>query len=455
MKKFIALFLSVLMMLSSFAVIGFAEGEAVVPEETTAAEEKTNVDKLVDAIGFEEALKNFNSDGTEIPSEYLDGENQYDIEKLLADGVLDNVNMLGLSVDFLYNSTDTLIWPTLSVTKSDLALAKANLNMYLLGVLKKKIGSVGSVKLFTAENATAISNFIGKRINPDFTPVTLTGDKYSSEEGFYEGIASASGLADVIQHNWCDQTKVNFKPLLYVLGFDFGDDNMLGESKLKSGDRIAKTLVKSVITRVLEKGPIEYVLTVISNMAKTYSMFMLEPLKALFKGHIVRGTITEEELGTMKGLFNLISNLNNPDDTQHIQFISVPTYRFALATSVKGSASSTSTDTTEMFLYMMLYLNLVGKNKSNGNAVEIMKENVLSSDLEDKDKSNINIIINGLFLGDLSEMVGILDDLVIDNLDQTKTTIMENIYNFFASFFKNIANIIKKIIYSFTHFGEF
>lgn len=444
MKKFIAVLLCALMILSSLCVGGFA------------ADESTTVDKIVESIGFEEALKDFNADSTKIPDEYLDGSNDYDIEELVNSGALDNVNMLGLSVDFLYNSTEPLFWKTLSIERNDLALVEGNLNMYLLGIIKKQIGSVGDVKLYTAENATKITNFIGRLINPGFVDVELKGDEYCNQTGFYTGIAKESGLANVIQLNWCNQPRINFKPLLYVLGFNFSDEVMLGASKIYNGTNVARTLIKGVIETVQTNGPLKYILSVVSNMAKTYSMYMYEPLVALFNGAITTGKIKAEDLSTLKGLFNYISNGCDPTDTEHLQFISVPSYRFALATSVNGSASKSTTDTTEMFLYSLLYLNLVGKNKSNASVIEKIKQEISSSAvLEEKEKENLRIIIDGIFLGDLEQMTGIMADITTDNLHQAKENILQNLIKMLTSFFTNFANLIQKMIDSLKNFGNF
>ena len=90
MKKFIALLLSLVMILSSFGVLASAE--------------TGSIGDLVDDINFEEALKNFNADGMELPEDYLDENYQYDMEALLQSGALDNLNLFGLTVDFLYNN---------------------------------------------------------------------------------------------------------------------------------------------------------------------------------------------------------------------------------------------------------------------------------------------------------------------------------------------------------------
>lgn len=451
MKKFLSVLLSITLMISSLSVAAFAaDGEEG---------GSSTIDKIVGSIGFEDSLKDFNFSG--LPEDFADGD--ADIEELIQSGALDNVSMLGLTVEYLYSSNERLLWREVSVDKNDIALAEGNLNMYLLYMLKEMYGSNTSPKLYNRENAQTFINILGKILNPYFKEVTLAAEgRYSvcdTEEGFYKTVANESGLTDIIQKNWCDQydkpNGVNFLPLLYCLGFEFNDDLMLGKDKIYKGENIARTLLKYIVFNVLENGPIKYILTVISNYAKTYNLFLKDAVEALFQLQINAGRITPEELGTLKGLFNLLFNGNDPADTEHLQFICAPTYRFAMATSMKDSASKSTTDTTEMFLYMILYLNLCGKYKSNAQVVEKIKNSIdESANIPQSRKETLNNVLSAFFLGDAQGLISELDSIVLGNLDDFKTDTKRTFIEMIASFFQNIANIIKKMIDSIKNFGK-
>lgn len=425
MKKFLAVLLSLVMLVSSFTVAASAETGSIAD--------------MVGDVDFEEALKNFNADGMELPEEYLDENYQYDMEALLQSGALNELNLFGLTVDFLYNSSEDLFWSALSVKKSDLTLAEANLNMYLMRVIRNHFGDE---KLYTADNAEAIANFIGHLINEDFTDVNVIYNKEPvSEEVFYSTVADFSGLDEVIQYNWCDQPRINFKPLLYTLGVSLGD---LLDSDFGKGQVLAETIIKTVINKCMTTGPIDYLIEVLTAYSRTYGLSLNEPLKALLKGKIARGVISEDELCTPRGLLNLIFNNNNPDDTSKLQFITPPTYRFAIAK-----------DTTESFLYLLVYLNLVGRYQSNGNVVRNFQADISADSLlTATEKERVNAVLNGVFLGDLSGIVAMMSDLAVENIEEGKNDIWKNFVNFIISFIKKFVGMFDKIYQSLINFGK-
>ncbi|MGN1195028.1 MAG: hypothetical protein ACI4SB_06055 [Acutalibacteraceae bacterium] len=425
MKKFIALLLSLVMVVSSLGVLASAESASLAD--------------LVGDVDFAQALENFNADGMELPDEYLDENFEYDMEELLQSGALNNLNLFGLTVDFLYHNSDDLFWTTLTIEKSDLALAKANLNMYLLRVLKNHFGDD---KLYTAKNAEAIANFIGHLINEDFTDVTVIyNSEPVSEATFYKTVADFSGLDEVIQHNWCDQPTINFKPLIYALGVNFND---LLERDFSDGQVLAEALIKAVITRNLQNGPVNYILDLVAYFSKTYGISMAEPIKALLKSKIVRGVIGEDELDTFRGLLNLVFNNNNPDDTTKLQFMTPPTYRFAIAK-----------DSTEVFLYLLAYLNLDGRYKSNSDVIKNYQAEISANTfLDNTEKERINSVLSGVFLGDLSGIVAIIDDLVIENIEEGKNDLWKNFVNFLVNMIKNFIGMFDKIYQSLSNIGK-
>ena len=387
-------------------------------------------------------------------------DNGVDVEALLQSGALDNVDMLGLDIDFLYHSTEELMWSKLRVSKADIALTKANINTYLSTALYDTIGDYDDVnKLVKAANATKIANFIGHILDPDFVDVVITDlavedsgfyyDSFDVVNVFYTKIARYSGLIDAIQTNWID-SNVNFSPILYLLNFSFGDDMMLGKSKLSNAERIAPVLIKSVIKNVCEIGPLEYILRVVSQLSLTYSTCMYEPIKALVQAHVSKGNITEDELRTLRGLLNLIINGNDKNRTDKLQFISAPSYRFASCASPDG------VDTTTMFLYGLVYMTLVGKNGSNSTAVAAMKAKVNSNGrLSSDQKKTICAIYDGIIMNNLTGLIDQMSTMMGDNIDEVGESLWRVFINFFKNYWRNVTLFFNKLFDSLSNFGDF
>ena len=438
MKKLIAVLLSVAMILSLATSFAGAADPSSLADEAQAS----FINGLSAAGGTAQSL-----------------DNGLDVEAMLQAGLLDNVDMFGVTVDFLYNSTEPLMWSTLKVSKGDVTLAKANVNTYLATCITDMIGDYENVKFCTPDNATKIANFIGHLLSPDFTDIVIRDlnvddsgfyyDSFDVSNNFYTKIARFSGLTAVIQSNWID-ARVNFSPLLYLLGFDFDDDRMLGQSKLEDAERIAPVLVKSVIKKVCQIGPVEYLLQIVSRLAATYTNCMYEPVKALVQPYVSAGTITVDELKTLRGLFNMVSNQNDKTKIDKLQFISAPAYRFASCVDGKN------VDTTSAFLYAMFYLTLVGKHETNSIAVTAMKNNVNSLPrLSTDQKNTIKSIYDGLFGNNLDKFVSSMANMFNDNINQVSDTLWDIMINFFHNYWKNITTFFSKLFDSIANFGDF
>lgn len=451
MKKFIAILLSVMMLFSCLSVFASAEEGS-----------ESLLDKVTAKIDFEEALKQFNFD-----SSYLDGADTGDVDALLSSEYAANIDILGINLDEFYHSTDVISWANLPFDKGDVAIVYANINTYLASCVSAVMkGSSTSPKFCTVQNATKITNFIGHILDPRFEDVVITDldnavdldtiyDNFNTANKFYGVIAQLSGLAEIMQKNWCDRPDVNYMPVLYLLGFDFNDDAMLGASRLKDAYRIAPVLIKSVIDMVGRIGPVEYIFQVVSKLAATYGVSMEAPIKALLKAHIAAGTITSEELGTLKGLFNVISNGNNPARKDCLQFVSVPAYRFASCTKIKSGESSASVDTNTMFLYALVYCNLVGAN-SGSTAIETLKAKVnAESALSGEQKSTISSIIDGMFMGKADGLMTDMLGMFTNNIGAVGENLWDKFVAFFVNYFESIAHFFSKIFDSLLNFGKF
>ena len=438
MKKLLSILLSVLMIFSCLSVFSSALDLENLGEEA----QQSFLNGLSNGLTSNLALDN----GT-------------DVEALLQSGMLDDVQMFGMSIDFLYNSNQELYWPALTISKADVALTKANINTYLATAIQDTIGDYESTKFVTAQNATKIANFIGHLLDPEFTDVNIpnlavedTGFYYNSFDVtnvFYTKIARYSGLIAAIQDNWI-ATNINFSPVLYLLGFEFDDDMMLGKSKLTNAERIGPVLVKSVIKTVCQKGPLEYILEVVARLSSTYAVCMYEPIAALFQPYLAKGIITSDELLTLKGLFNLVVNHNDKTNITKLQFISAPSYRFA------SCVNGTKVDTTEMFLYAMVYLTLVGKYGSNSVAVAQMKADVnANSNLSSTQKKTICSIYDGILMNDLDGLVSSMSEMFSSNVDQVGENLWQTLMNFFRNYFRSIADFFNRLFDSMANFGDF
>ncbi len=408
MKKTISLILVAVMLISSFFCFN------------VSAEEGSALDGILSDItnmeNFENAIINSTS-GFEFPEE-----GDMEVDQMISEGMIAG-EMLGISVDFLYNSKSDLMWKDVSVSKDDIALASANLNTYLKRVLYNKYGGFN---LYTMKNnaasvyATKIANFLGNMFYPDFEEVTIQfyGTETISEDEFYGEIVEKSGFGDVLQYNWCNQGRFDFRPMIETWGLS--TENVL-KSEYYDGFRLGKKLVAAVINKFLSEGPISVFMNILNIYSKSYILYLYDATVALFSAKIAAGVVSPEELETLDGLMNLIVNNNDPEDTEKLQFVVMPSDRFRIAK-----------DTTELFLYFIVYSNINCRYKNNTNVVEGYKQSI--------DDDKIDMIIDVLLMGDLSKLVSQLGDLFQENLQQTPNDFLSRIANTFSRFIKMIAD---------------
>ena len=411
MKKFISVILALtLLMGTAFCVPAFAADE----EEPGMLDEILN--DITNMENFQNAVIN-SSSGFVFPE---DGGK--DVNEMIAQGLIEG-EMLGLSVDYLYNGTGELFWKNVTVTKDDISLAKANLNTYLKRVLNEKYGGF---KLYTMENnaasvnATKIANFLGHMFYPNFTDVTIQfeGSETIREDEFYGVILEKSGFDDILQYNWCNQGRFDFRPVLQTWGLSL--DKVL-KSEYKDGMRLGKKLLPAIINKFLSEGPVNAALEIINVYSKSYLAYMYDATAALFAQKIAAGVADPEELKTMEGLMNLAMNNNNPEDTSKLQFATMPTKRFKAAK-----------DTTELFLYILLYSNINCRYKNNDAVIESYKG----------DDARVNSMIDVLLKGDLTEFILNLSNLFAENIGQAPNDIFKSLMNTISKFIQKIADLI-------------
>lgn len=419
MKKAISLFLALAMI---FSCMSFS----VSAEESSALDDILN--DVTNMENFENAVLN-SSSGFVFP------EGDMEVDQMIEEGLIEG-EMLGISVDYLYNSSNQLFWSNVSVSKDDVALAMGNLNTYLRRELNDKYGGFN---LFTMVDnkasiyATNIANFLGNLFYPDFTPVTIqfTSSETVTEDEFYGAIVEKSGFGDILQYNWCNQGRVDFRPLLEIWGLDL--DNVL-KSEFKDGYRLGKKLIPAVINKFLSEGPVNALAEIINIYSKSYIVYLYDAMVALFSMKISAGVVDPEELKTMEGLVNLIVNNNNPDDLSKLQFVTMPTKRFRIAE-----------DKTELFLYLLLYANINCRYKNNTEVINSMKG----------DDERINTMIDVLLKGDLNDFVMDLGDLFKENLQEAPNDIFTSLINTIAKYIQKIMNYFDNLFAIITGEKEF
>ena len=110
MKKILCLILSLTLLVSSLSIAAFADNST---ENTNFGFDLSElVSGALNEADFKKALENYNFNG-DIPDDCKTEEGQYDIEKLVTSGTASNVYMFGLTIDFLYNSEEKLLWSRL------------------------------------------------------------------------------------------------------------------------------------------------------------------------------------------------------------------------------------------------------------------------------------------------------------------------------------------------------
>lgn len=391
------------------------------------------------------------------------------------------VEVLGIPIDYLYNSkSTTFFWKELTtysnvvnaeglpvdIAKSDIALAVGNINTYILRILKS---NYSDFRMYTDANAVALINLFGKLFYPNFNEVKVTkvfkdsdyiytqnGVAYADEDVFYQTVAEMSGLSNLIQINWVDRGHaVDFKPLLSLLGVAEGT---LLESEYFRGDKIAPKLLESAFLKILSEGPINYFVNVLVGLSDAYQLYYYNAIAALFSQKLNSNYISEDELKTLDGLLNLIFN-DNRNDPMKFQFAPLPELKLTNAA-----------DITEYYLYLFIYCNINAHYKNNATVIGNFKQDVQNSSLisgetttaEDgtviaSDKERVIQIIDMITGNDIEKMFyeELLADLTTENFDNKFDEYKNNIKESLARMVKWIADWLQMWIKIFTGELEF
>ncbi len=465
MKKFICIVLCLSMMLSFAGIAGAANIDAV-------NQGNFNLGPLDGESGFAEALNNF--DYTSIATDATD------VFKMVDDGKLEDlqphINLdESYSLDYAatyvedlqYNVTSELTWgrhvtytndngtpddaddDIIVNPKSDISLAFSNVDVYLKRILNSKYGGQN---LFLKTNdgtpdcddyATAIASLLYNLFYPtennEYVTIEIEfpGTQTVSKDDFYTEIVKKSGLDNILQYYWCNNSFLNINPVLYTLGVEL--DDML-EDDYKYGLNMGIRILSSVIEKILNVGPLNYALDLIWAYSRTYHLFLREPTIALFSIRIAERSsktdmqpMTVQDLQTLGGLANFIFNDFDAQATDKLHFLLVPTARFGA-----------SRDTTELFLYVLTYLNINVKYLNNA---EILRNSTVVSDIFGED-TLVSSFFKGLFLGEYTLRDGSptdIDGFILGYSDMYKETIDMLPDDVFSSIKRAIEKILKWI----------
>lgn len=487
MKKLLSLFLAFSMIVTSLFTVAFAsEEDSSILDDVLTPIDFPSLISVSDESSFNDFYYESAQDGIVKYSGTLTLGNTdtgyVDLETLIPDGSIDKANLFGFSVAQLYDN-ERLNWSKIETTTvnestgeavllnsyNTFALARAYTNRYLLGKFVERFGEAGSIELYTLDNLITITNFIGGVVNPNFkklTPATVNA-AYSSEKDFYTSVVTLSGLRDIIANYWCNNYELNYRVLLSALGFDFDDDEMLGDSKIYNPDRVSRTLVRSVIKRMIQQGPLEYCLKVLGNISALYQSRYVAAIKALFTPQMIAGNVTDKQLDDVGGILNLIANGNNPKNAQRLQLVSLPIKK------INSTSDGDTTDSTKLFMISLLYLNLNAKWRTGNRLysyidsekqelvttkVSVDNPKVVDGMLSSIEDAGVKSIFKAFFKADFTDYLNVItaeSEKHMEDIKHPSDNALGFVKNYFASLLKFFADIIEKIYNSFKNFGDF
>lgn len=416
MKKFLCLLLSFVLVIGPCMVVSASA------EDTTAADESD--------FDFEEKFNEWLG-GFSLDSYVLPDFSGYDIDALIASGALDEIDVGGVSLGFIYNSTEALDWNKMAFDASTIYLVMGNLNVYFKNLIFNEFSDTDK---YNSANATWLANkIVDIFFGPTAPDVSVTLSKTGDVDVFVEEIIFAcrsgfTSLIELIQTNWVD-AKINFWPVLYALGVDLYDIY----DKTSAKEILEETL-KALIVDFLEK-PVYTFLDIFWAFARSYKNFMVTPMAAALSTRISEGAITVEQLDAPHNLFNLIFNNNINTDTSHLQFLTIPYQRFAVAV-----------DRTECFYYAMIYMILLGSYGNNGTVFDGYKSYIQTkTSFEQSDKDTICSLIDGFAGGNLGNVITFVQNMLVQNITDSAQTFLQKLINMIRDMLEGFINSLDKI----------
>lgn len=463
MKKILCIILSFVLAFSA-ATVAFAAGNN--------EKEDTDFAKLLAEKGVtEDFIRSFNG-------QTLDIVPHSDVAAMINNGELNGVSFLGIDLGFVYGTQYSFQWSQLNVSKSNLSTLWNEMDRYLVSFLKPNYTNVD--RMCTARNATAICNFIGHLLDPEYRDQTisfyaegyandLTRD-YAMRKEFYQTISDKSGLTDAIIGNWlqvtgynftcglcgkkfslsntqidnqlaaqggivCPNTQckkvqpitdytrepiyapktgLNYRPFVVsTLGVPIYSENgpsdgptldnyfTVSSEEYRVPSELGGYIIKRVIEKAIDNGPIATVISMLSRLTKDYIGDVLDAMAALFNKKLTYYGYTKNDLKNYDVLFNMLAG----GFASHMTYIPFPAYRFGA-----------TQDTTEQFLYLMIYTNLLGKHLNNDSVINKYKRAIdNSSEINGTKKKHVKMFIDAMFFSDLTTLSLNMREIAEDN----------------------------------------
>lgn len=409
MKKTLSFLLALIMLVSCFGV----------PSVFAAEEDETYTEQEVYAAA--EAMKYFKVTG--LP----EGGFAEDIDDLKKTELWNKINLLGMNLDFLYNSNETVVWSRLDVYKKDASgnlvldelgapiamvdKGKIALNLSCINVYTKDLfySLYGGLKLYTVDNAIAMANALGKTFYRDFESLSadnfrgLFGNETPSAKVFFEAVVTLSKLDVIVQENWCSRGRAFCEPVVNALGGEFVD---MYSEHYNNGKLLAAKTLEAFFTKMNIYGPIQTIADAFRAIMASYDNFR-EPVLALFTHKMadIQGENTVEYYNSFSGLLEIIFCDCDPvakkgcfsedkSGASHFCPLDVPVKRL---TSVA--------DDDEFYMFMFYYLNLCGAHRNNSAYIKSLQGKIMSNPIiAAEDKEKVVSIFDGYFLNNMTSV---------------------------------------------------
>ena len=336
--------------------------------------------------------------------------------------------------------------------KGTIALVKANANKQIINTICKKWGdgAIYADKKTANTYVVKIANFIGNLLYPDFTEIAegtkyFTKDSIKAEE-FFRKVTELSGLDYILDTYWCNSKEFDVKTIMNAFGTIVSEGaifNIELEKGVYMGGRILTDIYREFM-----KNPVDYTLTVLQKFCRNYSTYKL-PIQKLFQTkfpvmihdsrEVVSGSkkyplldsYIGDELETVDGLIKFITDCiyvekvdDGVADATNFEFAPIPTVKFA-----------TAADMTELYLYMLCYLELNRIYENNAGSKTKMIDEFINKVSEGN--ANTVKVLQTLFKGDLT----LVDIHLFYSIELTYSTI--------GSFTEDFSSSIKKAIMGF------
>lgn len=426
MKKLLCVFMAVMMLFSSVAVIGVAAAD-----------------------GY--AAKNPITDSFDSYEEFVDENGDKEI--------------YGYTYKLIYEDKGAIDWSKIDIhfekdgipaqsTRSSISLALSNMNNHFKRLMTNFFG--GS-KLYTEEYATDIANFIGRMLYPDFKSVTVKfpGGTTPNEDDFFKFVADASGIVPLIQTNWID-ANIDFKAFFKAFGID---TNSIISHTYSDARKMGATLIKGAITYMLSYGPLEAMYRVLDEFTCNY-FSLYETASALFRlkinagkrvpgtdanGNVNRRAYTADELGSVEGLLSFVF-----DGVIEYEFFTFPRARIAL-----------ENDKPEKLLTLMMYFAINYRYKNNAAVIDRLAQKIKSFIYEGGRYSGagysyeditaatdkIDPIIDVIFKGDITlDTVSLISALTQEHIDETPNDIFTAFMNWLSKIMRMISDYFDYVL---------